>query len=117
MRAVGFKKFGDPEVLEVIDVPEVSAGEGEIRIKNYASAVNPTDIVSRSGLIKQFIKDFSLPCVPGMDVAGEVDEVGNGVETGIKVGDKVMAMVIPNKLHGAYPRTIDFRSKCSCKST
>ena len=102
MRAVGFKKFGDPEVLEVIDVPEVSAGEGEIRIKNYASAVNPTDIVSRSGLIKQFIKDFSLPCVPGMDVAGEVDEVGNGVETGIKVGDKVMAMVIPNKLHGAY---------------
>ena len=102
MRAVGFKNFGDPEVLEVIDVPEVSAGEGEIRIKNYASAVNPTDIVSRSGLIKQFIKDFSLPCVPGMDVAGEVDEVGNGVETGIKVGDKVMAMVIPNKLHGAY---------------
>ena len=102
MRAVGFKKFGDPEVLEVIDVPEVSAGEGEIRIKNYASAVNPTDIVSRSGLIKQFIKDFSLPCVPGMDVAGEVDEVGNGVDTGIKVGDKVMAMVIPNKLHGAY---------------
>ena len=102
MRAVGFKKFGDPEVLEVIDVPEVSAGEGEIRIKNYASAVNPTDIVSRSGLIKQFIKDFSLPCVPGMDVAGEVDEVGNGVETGIKVGDKVIAMVMPNKLHGAY---------------
>ena len=102
MRAVGFKKFGDPEVLEVIDVPEVSAGEGEIRIKNYASAVNPTDIVSRSGLIKQFIKDFSLPCVPGMDVAGEVDEVGNGVDTGIKVGDKVMAMVMPNKLHGAY---------------
>ena len=102
MRAVGFKNFGDPEVLEVIDVPEVSAGEGEIRIKNYASAVNPTDIVSRSGLIKQFIKDFSLPCVPGMDVAGEVDEVGNGVDTGIKVGDKVMAMVMPNKLHGAY---------------
>ena len=102
MRAVGFKKFGDPEVLEVIDVPEVSAGEGEIRIKNYASAVNPTDIVSRSGLIKQFIKDFSLPCVPGMDVAGEVDEVGNGVDTGIKVGDKVMAMVMPDKLHGAY---------------
>ena len=102
MRAVGFKNFGDPEVLEVMDVPEVSAGEGEIRIRNYASAVNPTDIVSRSGLIKQFIKDFSLPCVPGMDVAGEVDEVGNGVETGIKVGDKVMAMVMPNKLHGAY---------------
>ena len=102
MRAVGFKNFGDPEVLEVIDVPEVSAGEGEIRIRNYASAVNPTDIVSRSGLIKQFIKDFTLPCVPGMDIAGIVDEIGPGVETGIKVGDKVIAMVLPNKLHGAY---------------
>ena len=58
MRAVGFKEFGDPEVLEVMDIPEVSAGPGEIRIKNYASAVNPTDIVSRSGLISQFRKDF-----------------------------------------------------------
>ena len=102
MKAVGFKNFGDPEVLEVMDIPEVSAGEGEIRIRNYASAVNPTDIVSRSGLIKQFIKDFTLPCVPGMDVAGIVDEIGPGVETGIKVGDKVIAMVMPNKLHGAY---------------
>ena len=64
MRAVGFKNFGGPEVLEVMDLPEISAGKGEIRIKNYASAVNPTDIVSRSGLIKQFIKDFSLPCGP-----------------------------------------------------
>ena len=35
MRAVGFKEFGDPEVLEVMDIPEVSAGPGEIRIKNY----------------------------------------------------------------------------------
>ena len=102
MKAVGFKNFGDPEVLEVMDIPEVSAGEGEIRIRNYASAVNPTDIVSRSGLIKQFIKDFTLPCVPGMDVAGIVDEIGPGVETGIKVGDKVIAMVMPNKLHGGY---------------
>ena len=102
MRAVGFKNFGGPEVLEVMDIPEISAGKGEIRIKNYASAVNPTDIVSRSGLIKQFIKDFSLPCVPGMDIAGEVDQVGDGVETGIKKGDKVIAMVMPNKLHGAY---------------
>ena len=80
MRAVGFKEFGDPEVLEVMDIPEVSAGPGEIRIKNYASAVNPTDIVSRSGLISQFRKDCPLPSVPGMDISGIVDQVGEGVE-------------------------------------
>ena len=106
MRAVGFKEFGDPEVLEVMDIPEVSAGPGEIRIKNYASAVNPTDIVSRSGLISQFRKDFPLPSVPGMDISGIVDQVGEGVETDISIGDKVMGMVIPNELHGAYREQI-----------
>ena len=106
MRAVGFKEFGDPEVLEVMDIPEVSAGPGEIRIKNYASAVNPTDIVSRSGLISQFRKDFPLPSVPGMDISGIVDQVGEGVETDINIGDRVMGMVIPNELHGAYREQI-----------
>ena len=102
MKVVGFKEFGDPEVLEVMKLPDVNAGHGEIKVENYASAVNPTDIVSRSGLIKQFLKDFSLPCVPGMDFAGKVIEVGEGVETGIKVGDDVMGMVMPNGTHGAY---------------
>lgn len=106
MRAVGFKEFGDPEVLEVMDIPEVYASQGEIRIKNYASAVNPTDIVSRSGLIAQFRKDYPLPAVPGMDISGIVDQVGEGVETGLSIGDQVMGMVIPNALHGAYSEQI-----------
>ena len=102
MKAVGFREFGDPEVLEVMNLPDVILGDREIKVENYASAVNPTDIVSRSGLIKQFLKDFSLPCVPGMDFAGKVIEIGDGVETGIKVGDDVMGMVMPNGTHGAY---------------
>ena len=102
MKTVGFKKFGEPEVLEVMEFPDNEIGSEDIKIKNYASAVNPTDIVSRSGLIKHFIKDFSLPCVPGMDFAGIVEEVGENVKTGIKVGDSVMGMVMPNGIHGAY---------------
>jgi NADPH:quinone reductase-like Zn-dependent oxidoreductase len=102
MKAVGFKEFGDPEVLEVMNLPDVAPGKGEIKVENYASAVNPTDIVSRSGLIKQFLKDFSLPCVPGMDFAGKIIEIGDGVETGIEVGDDVMGMVMPKGTHGAY---------------
>ena len=102
MRAVGFEKFGGPEVLEVMEFPDNAIGFDEIKIQNYASAVNPTDIVSRSGLIKHFIKDFSLPCVPGMDFAGIVTEVGENVKTGIKVGESVLWMVMPNGIHGAY---------------
>ena len=42
MRAVGVIEFGDPEVLQVVDVPEVHAGPGEVRIRVQAAAVNPT---------------------------------------------------------------------------
>ena len=58
MKAVGFKKFGGPEVLEVMEFPDNAIGSEEIKIQNYASAVNPTDIVSRSGLIKHLLKIF-----------------------------------------------------------
>ena len=49
MRAVGLMKHGGPEVLEVIDVPEVHTGPGEVRFRVHAAAVNPTDILARDG--------------------------------------------------------------------
>ena len=103
MRAIGIMRYGGPEVLEIIDVEEVNAGHEEIRIKNFASAVNPTDIVARSGMIAKFRKDDPVfPSVPGMDVAGIVDQIGEAVSADIKIGDRVMGMVIPNGNHGAY---------------
>ena len=103
MKAIGIMRYGGPEVLEVIDIPEVNVGYGEIRIKNFASAVNPTDIVARSGMIAKFRKENPVfPSVPGMDVAGIVDQIGEGVTTDIKIGDRVMGMVIPDGDYGAY---------------
>ena len=103
MRAIGIMRYGGPEVLEIIDVEEVNAGHEEIRIKNFASAVNPTDIVARSGMIAKFRKDDPVfPSVPGMDAAGIVDQIGEAVSADIKIGDRVMGMVIPNGNHGAY---------------
>ena len=103
MKAIGIMRYGGPEVLEVIDVAEVNAGFEEIRIKNFASAVNPTDIVSRSGMIAKFRKeDPVFPCVPGMDVAGIVDQIGESVTTDIKIGDRVIGKVIPDGYYGAY---------------
>lgn len=47
MKAVGFQRFGGPEVLEVLDLPEPHAGRGEVRIKVTAAAVNPPDAAAR----------------------------------------------------------------------
>jgi NADPH2:quinone reductase len=106
MRAVGLMSHGGPEVLQVIDVPAIEAGPGQIRIRNYAAAVNPTDVVARNGMRAEMQKKDPPPYVPGMDAAGIVDQIGEGVTTGIKVGDRVIAMVVPNATHGAYREQI-----------
>ena len=49
MRAVGIMVHGGPEVLEVVDLPEVHAGPGQVRVRIYAAAVNPTDTMARNG--------------------------------------------------------------------
>jgi NADPH:quinone reductase-like Zn-dependent oxidoreductase len=106
MRAVGLMQHGGPEVLEVVDLPSVEAGPGQIRIRNYAAAVNPTDVVGRNGMRAEQQKKDPPPYVPGMDAAGVVDQVGEGVTTGVNIGDRVMAMVVPDATHGAYREQI-----------
>src|SRR5262245_35832164 len=106
MRAVGVMVHGGPEALEVVDLPEVHAGPGQVRVRIYAAAVNPTDTMARNGSRAEQQKVDPPPYVPGMDAAGVVDEVGAGVSTGVQVGDTVMAMVVPKGSHGAYREQI-----------
>jgi NADPH:quinone reductase-like Zn-dependent oxidoreductase len=49
MRAVGVMVHGGPDALEVVDLPEVHAGPGQVRVRIYAAAVNPTDTMARNG--------------------------------------------------------------------
>jgi NADPH2:quinone reductase len=106
MRAVGLMRHGGPEVLEVVEVPEVHAGPGQVRLRVHAAAVNPTDVMARNGSRAEQQKVDPPPYVPGMDAAGIVDEVGDGVSTGVQAGDAVMAMVVPKGDHGAYREQI-----------
>lgn len=106
MRAVGAMTYGGPEVLKVVDVPELHAGPGQIRLRVHAAAVNPTDSFVRNGARAEQQKVDPPPYVPGMDAAGVVDEVGEGVASGIRVGDAVIAMVLPKGSHGAYREQI-----------
>ena len=111
MRAVGLFEHGGPEVLKVIDLPEVHAGPGQVRIRVHAATVNPTDVMTRNGTRAEQQKADPPPYVPGMDVAGIVDEVGAGVSTGVKVGDPVMGMVVTRASHGGYREQIVLDSR------
>ena len=106
MKVVGMMEHGGPEVLKVYETQEVHAGPGQIRIANKAAAVNPTDIVARSGVYADRQNAFSPPWVPGMDAAGIVDEIGPDVVSDVALGDRVMAMVVPQGQHGAYASSI-----------
>ncbi|MFF0739562.1 NADP-dependent oxidoreductase [Streptomyces sp. NPDC004111] len=87
MRAIVVEEFGGIEVLKEVTVPDVHAGPGQVRLRVAAIGVNPVDSKLRAGLMQQ-VMPVELPFVPGLDVAGVVDEVGAGV-TGFAVGDEV----------------------------
>jgi NADPH:quinone reductase-like Zn-dependent oxidoreductase len=87
VKAVQFTEYGGPEVLRVAEVPEPHAGAGQIRVAVRAIGVNPWDWKVRSGAMQQFVP-VRFPSIPGIEVAGVVDEIGDGV-TGTSVGDEV----------------------------
>lgn len=105
MRVTGVEEFGGPEVLREFEVPEPHAGPGEIRIAVRAAAVSPTDTLLRSGARAEMLKEIPTPHVPGMDAAGVVDEVGEGVDR-LSVGDDVMAILLPRGVHGGYAQYV-----------
>lgn len=106
MRGVGVIEFGGPEALQVVDLPEVHAGTGEVRLRVHAAAVSPTDTLHRSGARAETLQKNPPPYIPGMDAAGVIDEIGEGTDTELQVGDAVMAMVIPTASHGAYRESL-----------
>ncbi len=96
-------EFGGPEVLEIVELPDPQAGPGQVRIRVRAAAVSPTDTHIRAGTrVSELAKSGPPPYVPGMDAAGVLDQIGEGVETDLAVADQVMAMVLPQGAHGAY---------------
>ncbi|EQB63596.1 MAG: NADPH quinone oxidoreductase [candidate division Zixibacteria bacterium RBG-1] len=90
MKAVGLNKFGGPEVLEYIDVPEPdSIGSEELLIEVEAIGVNRADLLIRQGI---YPVEKTFPVVPGFDVAGKVKQVGTQVK-GFQKGQSVFSLV------------------------
>jgi NADPH:quinone reductase-like Zn-dependent oxidoreductase len=87
MRALQYRAYGGPEVLEWAEAPDPHAGSGQIRIAVRAASVNPIDWKAFSGAMSGG-EPMAGTGYLGSDAAGVVDEVGEGV-TGVAVGDEV----------------------------
>ena len=83
MRAIRLTATGGPEVLELVDLPDPSPGPGQVLVRQTAIGVNYIDTYHRSGLYP-----LRLPSGLGMEGAGEVVSVGEGV-TRFSPGDRV----------------------------
>lgn len=85
MKAIQFSEYGGPQVLQLVDAPDPHAGPGQVRVAMRAASVNPFDWKVRSGAAGA----RDLPAGLGIDIAGIVDEVGEGV-TELAVGNEVL---------------------------
>jgi NADPH:quinone reductase-like Zn-dependent oxidoreductase len=93
-RAILIERHGPPAVLVERDVPLREVAAGEVRIRVQAAGVNFADLLMRAGLYGTVPP---RPYSPGFEVAGEVAEVGSGVEQR-RAGDRVVALL----RHGGY---------------
>jgi NADPH:quinone reductase-like Zn-dependent oxidoreductase len=87
MRALQYKAYGGPEVLEWAEAPDPHPGPGQVRIAVRAASVNPIDWKAFSGAMSGG-EPMAGTGYLGQDAAGVIDEVGEGV-TGVAVGDEV----------------------------
>ncbi|MCC5984202.1 MAG: quinone oxidoreductase [Rhodobacteraceae bacterium] len=92
-RTVIIEETGGPEVLKLVDRPVGDPGPGEVRLRQHACGLNFIDVYQRTGLYK-----LALPHALGMEAAGVVEAVGEGVDH-LKPGDRVAYAAAPP---GAY---------------
>ena len=88
MKAVTFDRVGGPEVLAYGEAPDPELRPGKVLIRNRAIGINFADTLFRQG---QYLMQPKFPDVPGLETAGVVEAVGDGVD-GVRPGDRVAAI-------------------------
>jgi len=100
MKAVYIEEFGGPEVLKYGDLPDPSAGPGQIVVDTFAASVNAADWKVRAGQHGQ----LKFPLILGRDFSGVVSMLGAGVED-LRIGDEVFGVLEAGR-EGAYAEKI-----------
>jgi len=85
MKAIRVRQFGDPEVMQLEDVPDLTPGAGQVLVRIHAAGINPVETYIRSGT---YPLKPALPYTPGTDGAGIVEAIGSGV-TSVLPGTRV----------------------------
>jgi NADPH2:quinone reductase len=105
-KAVQIRKHGGPEEMEIVDVQVGNPGPGEIRIRHHAVGLNFIDVYQRTGLYQ-----MPMPLTMGMEAAGVVEAVGDGVKH-LKAGDRAAYASHPP---GSYSEVRVMPAKCVVK--
>jgi NADPH:quinone reductase-like Zn-dependent oxidoreductase len=100
MKAIRYHEFGGVEVLRYEDVPDPEAGDDEVVVRVKASSLNQLDLRLRSG---KSPRPVDLPHIGGVDIAGDVAEVGMNVKD-LKIGTRVV--IDPTLKSGGPPKVI-----------
>jgi putative PIG3 family NAD(P)H quinone oxidoreductase len=90
MRAIAISKPGGPDVLTLVERPTPEPSRGEVRVRVRATAINRADLLQRMGAYPA--PADSSPDIPGLEIAGEVEALGPGVER-LVIGDRVFGLV------------------------
>ena len=95
MNAIRVQQFGEPEVLQIAEVPDLTPDPGQVLVRVHAAGVNPVETYIRSG---KYAKLPPLPYTPGSDGAGVISALGEGASDW-KIGDRVY---LAGPLTGTY---------------
>lgn len=119
MRAFVLTRYGGPEAAELREASLPVPAHGEVLVRVRAAGLNPVDFKTRQGKLRM-IQRYSLPAVMGYDLAGVVEQRGEGA-TPFAEGDRVFACmpkgsmgafaeyaVIPESLLAKMPASLDF---------
>src|SRR2546427_1703590 len=113
MKAVVFEKHGGPEVLRLAEVPDPTAGPGEVVVDIHAASVNAADYKVRLGGGAYSGSGVKLPHILGRDFSGVVSALGPGV-TDLRAGDPVFG-VCDQGIEGAYAEKIAIKAAIIAK--
>jgi NADPH:quinone reductase-like Zn-dependent oxidoreductase len=112
MRAVVYRRYGGPEVLELTELPEPKTHVDSVLIRVRAAGLNRADAAIQAGALDSAVETY-FPVVPGWDIAGVVERSGPGAPE-FAPGDEVIAYIRGdvNRAHGGFAELVsaDVRS-------